>query len=95
MRYFTRDLYRRCRSTDEAILDAACEEWKQANEVYERHLTAILPEFPSHLREFTELLLQDAKVQSIARQGELQSRSPDVPRSLVRLMCRFGRGLFI
>jgi hypothetical protein len=69
MRYFTRDLYRRCRSTDEAVLNAACEEWEQANEVYERHLATIEPEFPPHLREFAALLLHDAKVQSIARQG--------------------------
>lgn len=69
MNFFTRDLYRRCRSTDEAVLDAASEEWEQANEAYERHLAAIEPEFPQHIREFAALLLHDAKVQSIARQG--------------------------
>lgn len=69
MKFFTRDLYRRCRSTDEAVLNAACEDWEQANEAYERHLAAIEPELPPHMREFTELLLHDAKVQSIARQG--------------------------
>lgn len=70
MRYFTRDLYRRCRSTDEAVLNAACEEWERANEAYEQHLAAIEPELPPHLREFAELLLHDAVVQSIARQGD-------------------------
>ena len=40
MKYFTRDLYRRCRSTGETILNTACEEWEQANEAYERHLRA-------------------------------------------------------
>jgi hypothetical protein len=88
MRYFTRDLYRRCRSTDEAVLNAACEEWEQANEVYERHLATIEPEFPPHLREFAALLLHDAKVQSIARQGNqlilvLHKNIP--PRDLVIL----------
>lgn len=88
MRYFTRDLYRRCRSTDDAVLNAACEEWERANEAYERHLTTIVPQFPPHLREFAELLLHDAKVQSIARQGDqlilvLQKDIP--PRDLVIL----------
>jgi hypothetical protein len=71
MRFFTRDLYRRCRSTDEAVLSTACEEWEQANEAYERHLAAIVPGFPPHLREFAELLLHDAKVHFIARQDTL------------------------
>lgn len=69
MKYFTCDLYRRCHSTKEVVLNAACEEWDQANEAYEKHLAAIEPEFPLHLRDFAALLLHDAKVQSIARQG--------------------------
>ncbi len=88
MKYFTRDLYQRCRSTDEAVLNAACEEWEQANEVYERHLAAIEPEFPPHLREFAELLLHDAKVQSIARQNNqliLVLHKDIPPRDLVIL----------
>jgi hypothetical protein len=88
MRYFTRDLYRRCRSTEEAVLNAACEEWEQANEAYERHLAATVPGLPPHLREFSDLLLHDAKVQLIARQGDqlilvLQKDVP--PRDLVIL----------
>lgn len=71
MKFFTRDLYQRCRSTDETVLNAACEEWERANEAYERHLAAIESAFPPHLRDFAGLLLHDAKVQSIARQDEL------------------------
>jgi hypothetical protein len=88
MKFFTRDLYRRCRSIDEGILNAACEEWEQANEAYERHLAAIEPEFPPHLRDFAELLLHDAKVQSIARQGKqliLVLHKDIPPRDLVIL----------
>lgn len=88
MRYFTRDLYRRCHSTDEAILNSACEEWEQANEVYEQHLAAIEPEFSPHLREFAALLLHDAKVQSIARQDNkliLVLHKDIPPRDLVIL----------
>ncbi len=89
MRYFTRDLYRRCRSTDEAVLNAACEEWEQANEAYERHLATVEPEFPPHLREFAAVLLHDAKVQSIARRGNqliLVLHKDIPPRDLV-LLC--------
>jgi hypothetical protein len=88
MKYFTRDLYRRCRSTDEAVLNAACEEWEQTNEAYERHLAAIAPEFPPPIREFADLLLHDAKVQSIARQGNqliLVLHKDIPPRDLVIL----------
>jgi hypothetical protein len=69
MKYFTRDLYRHCHSTEEAALNSACEEWEQANEAYEQHLAALEPEFPPHLHELVDLLLHDAKVRSIAQQG--------------------------
>jgi hypothetical protein len=88
MKFFTRDLYRRCRSTDEAVLITACDEWEQANEAYERHLATIEKEFPSHMREFAALLLHDAKVQSIARQGNqliLVLHKDIPPRDLVIL----------
>jgi hypothetical protein len=67
MRFFTRDLYQRCRSNDEDVLDAACAEWEQANERYAQHLHALQSRLPEHLREFSSLLLHDARVQSIAR----------------------------
>ncbi|HTU17710.1 MAG TPA: DUF4085 family protein [Gemmataceae bacterium] len=88
MKFFTRDLYRRCRSTDEAVLNVACEEWEQANEAYEQHLSAIEAEFPPHIHEFATLLLHDAKVQSIARQGNqliLVLHKDIPPRDLVIL----------
>jgi hypothetical protein len=88
MRYFTRDLYNRCRSTDDAVLNAACEEWEQANRAYEQHLQTIEPGFPPHVREFADLLLHDAAVQSIARHGTqliLVLRKDVPPRDLVIL----------
>ena len=88
MKYFTRDLYQRCRSEDEAVLSAACEEWELANERYEQHLQAIEPRLPAHLREFTALLLHDARVQSIAQQGSrlIMVLHKDIPpRDLVIL----------
>jgi hypothetical protein len=88
MRFFTRELYRQCRSADEGVLDAACREWERANESYERHMDALLPRLPAHLRAFTELRLHDARVQSIARQGDrlLVVLHKDIPpRDLVLL----------
>lgn len=70
MKFFTRELYQRCQSTDERTLDAASAEWEQANDRYERHVQAIEAQLPPHVREFTSLLLHDARVQSIARQGD-------------------------
>jgi hypothetical protein len=67
MKFFTRDLYQRCRSNDDDVLDAACAEWEQANEHYAQHLHALQSRLPEHLREFSSLLLHDARVQSIAR----------------------------
>ena len=89
MRFFTRDLYRRCRSSDEAVLNAACEQWEQANEAYDRQLAAIEPEFPPHLREFAALLLHDAKVQSIARQGNqlIVVLHKDIPPNDLVILC--------
>lgn len=88
MKFFTRDLYRRCRSSDEGIVNAACDEWEQTNENYEAHLRTVATRLPTNIREFLELLLHDAKVQSIAREGErliavLQKDIP--PRDLVVL----------
>lgn len=89
MRYFTPDLYRRCRSTDEAVLSAACEEWERANEAYERHLAAIESTFSSELRAFAGLLLHDAKVQSIARQDDLlvMVLEKDIPPRDLVILC--------
>jgi hypothetical protein len=70
MKYFTRDLYQRCHSRDEAVVDAACAEWERANQAYEQHLQALEPRLPASLRDFAALLLHDAKVQAIGRQGQ-------------------------
>jgi hypothetical protein len=68
MKFFTRDLYRRCQSRDEAVLAPACDEWEQANERYEQHMQALESSLPTNLRDFTSLLLHDARVLSIGRE---------------------------
>lgn len=88
MKFFTRDLIERCGSTDDAVARAAEQEWEAANERYEDHLRAIEPALPEHIREFHNLLLHDALVWSIARQGNkliLVLRKDIPPRNLVIL----------
>jgi hypothetical protein len=101
--FFTRDLYQRCRSAgagqhrqqdelhsslEEDVLDAACEEWERVNERYTQHLHALESRLPAHLREFASLLLHDARVLSVARQGNrlLMVLHKDIPpRDIVLL----------
>jgi hypothetical protein len=86
MRFFTRELYERCQSDDDAVLDAAEEAWESALQGYQQHLQAIEPQLPAHLCEFQELLLHDAVVQSIARERDrliLILRKDIPPRDLV------------
>src|SRR5271167_2692454 len=70
MNYFTRDLVRRLGSANSAAVSAAHREWEEANERYEAHLRAIEPQLPPHVRAFNDLLLHDAIVLSIAREGD-------------------------
>jgi hypothetical protein len=88
MKFFTRELYEKSQSTDDAVLDAAEDEWEAALRRYEQHLQAIEPSLPAHLRAFNHLLLHDAMLQSIARQGDrlLLILHKDIPpRDLVIL----------
>src|SRR5262245_59981161 len=88
MRFYTRELYQRCRSADEAVVSASEDEWERTNEAYERHLRAIEPRMPPSVREMSALLLHDAEVRSISRPGDrlLMVLLKDVPpRDLVLL----------
>ena len=88
MKFFTRDLYERGQSTDDDIVDAAEDEWEIANQRYEEHLRAIEPGLPPHVRAFNDLLLHDAQVELIARQGSrlMITLHKDIPpRDLVML----------
>jgi hypothetical protein len=88
MKFFTRELYARTQSEDEAIVDASEEEWESALQAYEQHLQALVPDLPGHVRGFQELLLHDAVVQSIGREDNrliLILRKDIPPRDLVIL----------
>lgn len=88
MRYFTPDLIDRFGSSDSAVANAADEEWEALNEQYESYLRQIEPHLPVHVRAFNDLLLHDARVYSVARQGDhlLLVLHKDIPpRDLVVL----------
>ena len=71
MKYFTRDLIEHYGCLDdEAVFRSAEAEWEARLARYEAGLKSIEPELPEHIRVFTRLLLHDAIVWSIARQGE-------------------------
>jgi hypothetical protein len=70
MKYFTRDLIERFGSEDDAVASAAQDEWEVVLERYERYLQSIESGLPQHIQEFTRLLLHDAIVWSIVRQGD-------------------------
>ncbi len=88
MRFFTRDLYRRTRSDDDDVLDAAAEEWECANEAYRAHRAAIEPLMTAGVREMAGLLLHDAEVRTLARENgrlHLVLHKDIPPRDLVLL----------
>ncbi len=88
MKYFTPNLIDRFGSPDDVVANAADEEWEALNEKYESYLRQIEPQLPAHVREFTHLLLHDARVYSLARQGDqlLLVLHKDIPpRDLVIL----------
>lgn len=71
MKYFTRDLIERYGCLDkEGVFLAADAEWEETLARYERELKSIEPELPEHIRVFTNLLLHDATVWSIACQSD-------------------------
>ena len=70
MKFYTKDLYERAHSDSDPVVSAAEDAWEIANAQYEQHLQAIEPSLPPHIRAFSELLLHDAVVQSVARQGD-------------------------
>ena len=86
MRFFTKELFDRNQSEDDAVQEAAEDEWERALEAYDRHLQTLAGHIPSHVRQFQELLLHDALVQSIGRQGKcliMVLRQDIPPRDLV------------
>jgi hypothetical protein len=86
MKYFTPELLALLGSNDNAVINAAEAEWDRRLEAYEEELRGIEPELPEHVREFNDLLLHDARVYSLARQGDhliMVLRKDIPPRDLV------------
>jgi hypothetical protein len=88
MKYFTPELMDRLDSPDHAVARAADAEWDRRLEEYEQRLREIEPGLPEHVREFNNLLLHDARVLGIAREGDrllIVARKDIPPRDLVLL----------
>jgi Protein of unknown function (DUF4085) len=90
MKYLTRELMERYGSENDAVVAAADAEWEAVLERYERYLQSIDGDLPEHIRQFNQLLLHDAVVWSIARQGNtlILVMHKDIPPSdIVILTC--------
>ena len=88
MRIFTADLLERYRSADPGVAQAAEAEWEEALARYEQHAQALEAGLPPQLREFAGLLLHDAVLQSMGREGGrliMVLRKDIPPRDLVIL----------
>ena len=97
MKYFTPELYIRGQSPDEVIQRRGERLWEEEVKRYERHLAAILPEFGPSVRAYMDLLLHDAIVESISRQGGrlvmvLQTERPTAQRRDRHLLPGGGTG---
>lgn len=67
MKFFTRELIERYGSDDDAVAGRAHNEWETILARYESSLQSVAGDLPDHIRAFTNLLLHDAVVWSIAR----------------------------
>lgn len=67
MKYMTADLLARCRSEDDAVAEAAAEQWDLACEAYNEHVERISSDLPSGARKLLrKFSLHDAKVLTAA-----------------------------
>jgi len=89
MKFFTAELLERYNADDPATASAAGAEWEAASERYAQHLQVLEPELPAHLREFNALLLHDAVVQALARDGRqlIMVLKKDIPPQDLVILC--------
>lgn len=89
MKYFTPDLILRVGTSDPAGANAADAEWDRRLEEYEKHREAILLRLPEHVRQYEGLLLHDAQVWCMTRQGDkltMIMRKDIPPRDVVQMI---------
>lgn len=87
MNYFTPDLLARFGSADDAVADAASEEWERASERYHEHLAALRPRLPRSVKQLLKVFcLHDAKVLTLTFDDKpyfslfLEIKNPGKPR---------------
>jgi hypothetical protein len=89
MRFFTAELYAALQDfSSDAAMNAADAAWEAAGNAYDRHLAEIGPRVEQVLQQFGKVLLHDALVQSMSRDGAhftivLQADIP--PRNVVTI----------
>jgi hypothetical protein len=67
MRYFKPEILARCRSLDDAVSEAAADEWEEAIAKYNAELDSIRPELPPGVRALlASRSLHDARILSIS-----------------------------
>ena len=70
MKYMTPELLARCQSTDDAVAEAATEQWDRACDEYNKYLDANARELPKGARKLLrKFCLHDAKVLTMAVSG--------------------------
>jgi hypothetical protein len=71
MKFFTPDLITRASAVDDAIADAAQEEWEERRSKYQEHLRAIRPQLPRPVHTFLgRFCLHDAQLKWIAERAD-------------------------
>jgi Protein of unknown function (DUF4085) len=104
MRYFTRERLRRAqddigvqegKEERDARLEAASQEWKHANQLYNDYLARVWGDLPGPIRELVETCLHDAMIEAVDERGSSveivfnTEHAPFVPRTTpVRLRFR-------
>ena len=69
MNYFTPELMARIGSPDETVANGAAAEWDRLLERYEQRLQQLRADMPPRVRAFSDLLLHDAEVLTMAARG--------------------------
>lgn len=89
MRFFTPELFLRVNSSDDAVADAAQEEWEAATEAYRHHLKKALRGATQSVAELARECFHDAAVQSWNYGARVEQMARFVPESLMGVI-RFG-----
>jgi hypothetical protein len=69
MRFFTPDLYLRFNSSKDEVANCANAEWDEAIEAYRKHISDLLTNMPTPVKELSKLTLHDAEIVTLFEGG--------------------------